>query len=63
MTTKYRVVSKSVIADGLEYDEAFTIVEHLLASNPDHIDVYHIEKCDPPDKPEKTRLGRDPDLH
>ena len=58
--TKYRVISRSVIADGLEYDEAFTIVEHLRVTNPSHIDVYHIEKCDPP---EKNRLGRDPDLH
>ena len=58
--TKYRVVSKSVISDGLEYDEAFTIVEHLRVTNPSHIDVYHIEKYSPP---VKNRLGRDPDLH
>ena len=58
--TKYRVISKSIIADNLEYDEAFTVVEHLCATNPDHIDVYHIEKCA---DPEKNRLGRDPDLH
>jgi|TARA_R110000868_G_scaffold61941_1_gene187725 FtsZ-interacting cell division protein YlmF len=58
--TKYRVVSKIIIHDILEYEEAFTILELLREKNPDNINVYHIEKCD---DPEKNRLGRDPDLH
>tara|TARA_B100000780_G_C20732588_1_gene291072 strand:- start:210 stop:383 length:174 start_codon:yes stop_codon:yes gene_type:complete len=56
--TKYRILSKSILADNLDEDEVYVILEQLRYANPELI--YEIEKCDPP---EQNRLGRDPDLH
>ena len=56
--TKYRIFSKSILADNITEDEVYVILEQLRDANPEII--YEIEKCDPP---EQNRLGRDPDLH
>ena len=55
---KYRIFTKSVIADLLDEDEMYSTLEQLRDANPDI--SYETEEYDPP-KP--IRLGRDPDLH
>ena len=55
---KYRIFTKSVIADLLDEDEMYSTLAQLRDANPDIL--YETEEYDPP-KP--NRLGRDPDLH
>jgi len=55
--TKYRIINKSILADGLDEEEAYVTLENLRAQNPDtpyEIEEYVIEE---------KRMGRDPDLH
>ncbi len=55
--TKYRVFNKSILADGLDEEDAYVTLGHLRVQNPNIL--YEIEKYDI----EEKRLGRDPDLH
>tara|TARA_R110000823_G_scaffold254263_2_gene376610 strand:+ start:547 stop:720 length:174 start_codon:yes stop_codon:yes gene_type:complete len=55
---KYRIFTKSLIADNLDEDEMYSTLEQLQDVNPNIL--YETEEYDPP-KP--NRLGRDPDLH
>jgi hypothetical protein len=55
--TKYRIINKSILTDGLDKEEAYVTLENLRAQNPDipyEIEEYVIEE---------KRMGRDPDLH
>lgn len=55
---KYRIFTKSLIADNLDEDEMYSTLEQLQDANQNIL--YETEEYDPP-KP--NRLGRDPDLH
>ena len=55
--TKYRIVNKSILADGLDEEEAYITLENLRVQNPDI--PYEIEEY----VTEEKRMGRDPDLH
>jgi hypothetical protein len=55
--TKYRVINKSILADNLDQDEAYIVVEHLRIDNPNT--PYEIEEY----KLDSKLMGRDPDLH
>jgi len=55
--TKYRIINKSILADGLDKEEAYITLEILRVQNPDI--PYEIEEY----VTEEKRMGRDPDLH
>ena len=55
---KYRIFTKSVIADLLDEDEMYSTLAQLRDANPDI--SYGTEEYD---SPKRIRLGRDPDLH
>ena len=55
--TKYRVINKSILADNLDQDEAYIVIENLRAGNPNT--PYEIEEY----KIDSKLMGRDPDLH
>ena len=57
---KYRIVSKKIIADTMDLEEALTSIDTLRSSNPgvDYDIEDYVWKS-----PSNIRLGRDPDLH
>tara|TARA_R100001377_G_scaffold19635_2_gene10261 strand:+ start:1733 stop:1879 length:147 start_codon:yes stop_codon:yes gene_type:complete len=48
------------MVDHLDKDDVHLILQQFRDSNLDSNVIYEVEKYD---KPEKIRLGRDPDLH
>ena len=57
---KYRIITKTIMVDHLDKDHVHLILQQFRDSNLDSNVIYEVEKYD---KPEKIRLGRDPDLH